>query len=430
MNTLFWIILLLMLLVAVVILIYPLLRVRPSEALAYKDSNLGLYDDKLAELEADLGEGRIEHEQYQLARQEIDRELLQDVPVENRDTAAVHYAARIKRQPVLAMMISVFIPMLAFLVYMQLGMHTSTGMQQTQMQAQAQAQSRQQENIASVEQMTRQLAARLQQQGGSLEEWSMLGRAYKHIGQYVLSAEAFAQAVKINPSAQLMLEQSEVIALANNQTFTPEARDLVKRALEMEPENVNVLWFAGVAEFQAGNYRNSIDHLSKLSAQAKQDQEINRSLRLYIEKARNALIAAGEAVPTTNEILGSSASPAQSAGTGASVQVKVEINDEVRSRFSDGDAVFVYAKAAAGPKMPLAVQRLTLAQLPTTVTLDDSMAMMEGMNMSAFGSVVVSARVTTTGSAIAKAGDYIGQFKVDDVSNAELVEVNINTMVQ
>ena len=432
MNTLFWIILLLMLLVAVVVLIYPLLRVRPSAAMAYKDSNLGLYDDKLAELEADLGEGRIEHEQYQLARQEIDRELLQDVPAENRDTAAVHYAARIKRQPVLAMMISVFVPMLAFLVYMQLGMHASTGMQQTQMpaQAQAQAQAGQPQNIASVEEMTRQLAARLQQQGGSLEEWSMLGRAYKHIGQYVLSAEALAQAVKISPTAQLMLEQSEVIALANNQTFTPEARDLVMRALEMEPENVNVLWFAGVAEFQAGNYRNSIDHLSKLSAQAKQDQEINRSLRLYIEKARNALIAAGEAVPTTNEILGSSAAPAQAAGTSASVQVKVEINDDVRSRFSDGDAVFVYAKAAAGPKMPLAVQRLTLAQLPTTVTLDDSMAMMEGMNMSAFGSVVVSARVTTTGSAIAKAGDYIGQFKVEDVSKAELVEVNINTMVQ
>jgi cytochrome c-type biogenesis protein CcmH len=112
------------------------------------------------------------------------------------------------------------------------------------------------------------------------------------------------------------------------------------------------------------------------------------------------------------------------------VQVKVDINGDVRSRFSDSDTVFIYAKAAAGPKMPLAVQRLTLAQLPTTVTLDDSMAMMEGMNMSSFGSVIVSARVTTTGSAIAKAGDYIGEFKVEDVSQTELVEVQINTLVQ
>jgi cytochrome c-type biogenesis protein CcmH len=327
--------------------------------------------------------------------------------------------------------------MLSFLVYMQLGMHTSVNGQQAQQQAQAQPQ--QQQAIASVEEMTRTLAARLQKQGGNQEEWTMLGRAYKHIGQYVLAAEAFAQAVEINPTAQLMLEQSEALALGNNQSFTAQGRDLVMRALEMEPDNVNVLWFAGVAEFQAGNYRSSIDHLSRLSAQAQQDPEINRSLRLYIDRARNQLIAAGEAVPTTDEILGTSATAkkvadtgavSQTADSGARVRVTIDINDEVRSRFSSGDTVFVYAKAAAGPKMPLAVQRLTLAQLPTTVTLDDSMAMMEGMNMSAFGSVIVSARVTTSGSAIANAGDYIGEFKVDDVSQTELVEVQINTLVE
>jgi cytochrome c-type biogenesis protein CcmH len=207
------------------------------------------------------------------------------------------------------------------------------------------------------------------------------------------------------------------------------------RALELEPDNLNVLWFAGVAEFQAGNYRSSIEHLSRLSEQAKQDPEIDRSLRLYIDKARSALLAAGEEVPGTDEIMGTTAASgdvatAVVAGGEASLQVKVGVSDDVRSRFAAGDAVFVYAKAAAGPKMPLAVQRLTLEQLPATITLDDSMAMMEGMNMSAFGTVVVSARVTKTGSAIAKAGDYIGQSEVEDVTKAELVEIQIDTMVQ
>jgi cytochrome c-type biogenesis protein CcmH len=409
--------------------IYPLLRIRQTTTIAYKDSNLGLYDDKLAELEADLGEGRIDHEQYQSARQEIDRELLHDIPEASRDTASIHYAAQLKRHPGLAVLISVFMPMVALLVYMQLGMHASSGMQHAAQQAQTQQTQTQKTSTPSVEEMTRQLAERIQQQGGSQEEWAMLGRAYKHLGQYVLSAEAFEQAVKLNPNAQLMLEQAESIALANNQRFTPEATALVMRALEMEPDNVNVLWFAGVAEFQAGNYRNSIEHLSRLTAEAKQDPDIDRSIRLYIDKARNELIAAGEDVPATDEIMGASA-PASAASSGASLQVKVDISDNVRSQFSPGDAVFIYAKAAAGPKMPLAVQRLTLEQLPTTVTLDDSMAMMEGMNMSAFGSVVVSARVTTSGSAIAQAGDYIGQFKVEDITGAEMVEIEIDTQVQ
>ena len=429
MNILFWVLLLLMLLVAVVILIYPLLRTKGSAAIAYKDSNLGLYDDKLAELETDLGEGRIDHEQYQLARQEIDRELLLDIPTESRDTASIHYASEVKRQPGLALMISVFLPMVALLVYMKLGMHASTDMQQAHTQTPV-AQAQQPGQAGSLEDMTRSLAQRLQQKGGNQEEWAMLGRAYKHLGQYMMSVNAFEQANKMAPNAQLMIEQAESMALGNNQRFTPEARALVMRALELEPDNLNVLWFAGVAEFQAGNYRNSIEHLSRLSDEAKKDPEVERSLRLYIDKARSQLIAAGEDIPTTDEIMGAPAVSADVAASGANVQVKVDISSEVRSRFKPGDAVFVYAKAAAGPKMPLAAQRLTLAQLPATVTLDDSMAMMEGMNMSAFGSVVISARVTTTGSAIAKAGDYIGQFNVEDVSKTELVNIQIDTLVK
>jgi len=429
MNMLFWVLMLLMLLFAVVILISPLLRTKSTAAIAYKDSNLGLYDDKVAELEADLGEGRIDHEQYQLARQEIDRELLLDIPTESRDTASIHYASEVKRQPGLALMISVFLPMVALLVYMKLGMHASTDMQQAHTQTPV-AQAQQSGQAGSLEDMTRSLAQRLQQKGGNQDEWAMLGRAYKHLGQYMMSVNAFEQANKMAPNAQLMIEQAESMALGNNQRFTPEARALVMRALELEPDNLNVLWFAGVAEFQAGNYRNRIEHLSRLSDEAKKDPEVERSLRLYIDKARSQLIAAGEDIPTTDEIMGAPAVSADVAASGANVQVKVDISSEVRSRFNPGDTVFVYAKAAAGPKMPLAAQRLTLAQLPATVTLDDSMAMMEGMNMSAFGSVVISARVTTTGSAIAKAGDYIGQFNVEDVSKTELVNIQIDTLVK
>lgn len=426
---LFWVLLLLMLLLAVVILIYPLLRTKSTAAIAYKDSNLGLYDDKLAELEADLGEGRIDHEQYQQARQEVDRELLLDIPTESRETASIHYASEVKRQPGLALMISVFLPMVALLVYMKLGMHASTDMQQAHTQAPV-AQAQQSGQAGSLEDMTRSLAERLQQKGGNQEEWAMLGRAYKHLGQYMMSVKAFEQANKMAPNAQLLIEQTESMAMGNNQRFTPEARALVMRALELEPDNLNVLWFAGVAEFQAGNYRNSIEHLSRLSDEAKKDAEVERSLRLYIDKARSQLIAAGEDIPTTDEIMGAPAVSGDVAASGANVQVKVDISSEVRSRFNPGDTVFVYAKAAAGPKMPLAAQRLTLAQLPATVTLDDSMAMMEGMNMSAFGSVVISARVTTTGSAIAKAGDYIGQSNVEDVSKTELVNIQIDTLVK
>ena len=138
MNILFWALMLAMLLVAIIVLIYPLIRVRCSSTIAYKDSNLGLYEDKIAELEADLGEGRIDHERYQLARQEIDKELLLDIPEESRETAGFHYGFEVKRQPGVAMLISVFLPAMALLIYMQLGMHAASeqgAVQQAQREA-------------------------------------------------------------------------------------------------------------------------------------------------------------------------------------------------------------------------------------------------------------------------------------------------------
>jgi cytochrome c-type biogenesis protein CcmH len=105
------------------------------------------------------------------------------------------------------------------------------------------------------------------------------------------------------------------------------------------------------------------------------------------------------------------------------------VSDEVRKKFNAGDAVFVYAKAKQGPRMPLAVQRMTLAAIPATVVLDDSMAMVQGMNLSAFDQLEVSARVTKSGAAIAQSGDYIGKKIVEDKTRQSKLNIVIDTMV-
>ena len=80
MNIMFWAILIAMLLVAIVILVFPLLKVRDESILAYKESNLKINDEKVSELDLDLAEGRIDQAFYKSARQELDRELLIDIP--------------------------------------------------------------------------------------------------------------------------------------------------------------------------------------------------------------------------------------------------------------------------------------------------------------------------------------------------------------
>jgi len=109
--------------------------------------------------------------------------------------------------------------------------------------------------------------------------------------------------------------------------------------------------------------------------------------------------------------------------------VMVDINAEARGNFAADDLVFVYAKAKQGPRMPLAAQRITLADLPATVVLDDSMAMVEGMNLSAFDDLVISARVTKSGAAIAQSGDYVGSVDVKSKTTTVEIDVVIDTLI-
>jgi cytochrome c-type biogenesis protein CcmH len=297
----------------------------------------------------------------------------------------------------------------------------------------------------SIEEMTRKLEAKIEKEGGTVQEWIMLGRSHKYLGNNQQAANAFAVALEQDTeNAQLMLERAEVLALTNDRVFTEDARALVLKAYELDPENPNTLWFIGVAEFQQGNHRQAITHLGKLLPMAGGEEEVMKSIVTIVAQSRQALVDAGEDVPELEEMLGieqmkadaqaaeaATTTPATAAAssTATALSVAVDVSDSVRAKFKESDVVFVYAKAKQGPRMPLAVARLTLAALPSTVTLDDSMAMVEGMNLSAFDQLVVSARVTRTGSAIAQSGDYIGQLDVIDKSADVTLNIEIDTIV-
>jgi len=427
MNITFWVLMILMLLLAIGLLVFPLLKMRETSSLAYKDSNLKINDEKIEELDLDLKEGRIDQLYYNAAREELDRELLLDIPVESKETAALHYTNAAKRHPALALVITVFVPMVALLLYLELGMHSASDEQFIAEQQQPQEQ-------PSVEEMTRKLEEKIEKNGGTAQEWAMLARAHKYLGENEQAANAFAVALEQDSeNAQLMLERAEVLAISNDRLFSEESRELVLKAYALEPDNPNTLWFAGVAEYQHGNYHQAIKHLTQLLPVVRGEEEVMQSVVALVTKSRQELLATGEKMPELAELLGVEATVAEQSVSmeppAVSLQLKVDVSDEVRQKFDANTVVFVYAKAKQGPRMPLAAKRLTLSELPATVVLDDSMAMVEGMNLSAFDQLLVSARLTNTGSAIAQSGDFIGQIDVNDKNAKAMLSIVIDTLV-
>ena len=101
---------------------------------------------------------------------------------------------------------------------------------------------------------------------------------------------------------------------------------------------------------------------------------------------------------------GPAAEPAKVAGPGPSIEVSVSLGSN--TQVSPGDTVFVYARAWQGPKMPLAIAKFPVSELPKTVRLDKSMSMAPGMDLTTAPQLEVVARVSKSGSPMAAPGDW------------------------
>ena len=93
------------------------------------------------------------------------------------------------------------------------------------------------------------------------------------------------------------------------------------------------------------------------------------------------------------------------------------------------DTLFVFARAAEGPPMPLAVVKKKVSDLPLEVELDDAMAMMPGRNISAFERIVVGARISRTGRPTPSPGDFEGLTAAVSPEDGASFEVKIDRVV-
>ncbi len=109
------------------------------------------------------------------------------------------------------------------------------------------------------------------------------------------------------------------------------------------------------------------------------------------------------------------------------VTVMISLSDELKAKAKPEDTVFIYAKAMAGPPMPLAAQRKQVKDLPLTIVLDDSTAMMPQMKLSNFAEVKVGARVSFTGQPTAQPGDLFTEKA--SVKAGETIKLVIDSVV-
>lgn len=405
-GVMFWVAAGILLGVAIAILSWPLLRRRRSLAASRRGINAAIYRDEMAELEKDRQTSALSAEDYQIAREELERRVLEDTA----ESDPVAGAPEPKAAPRTALALLVLLPLLALPLYFVLGTPAALSPQPVEQAAQG-GHGDGTPSMGDLEKMAGILAARLEKNPDNPEGWVMLARSYKALGRFDDAEKAYGRVGSaMDKDPALMLEKVELAAYKGEGKIEGKALALLNQVLAQEPDNPQALVLAGTGAFYRADYQAAITYWDRLLKQVAPDSEDAKNLTSGITEAKARLggKAGTMAEQMPAEKAAGTAEPAAKAQTGKSISGRVELSAAFKAKAAPDDTVFVFAKALQGPRMPLAVVRAKVSDLPLAFNLDDSSAMSPELKLSGFPEVKIEARVSKSGDAIAKPGDLIG----------------------
>lgn len=373
-------------LAAVALIIVPLFYRRASRQHGQED--LTVLSDSLHELDAELESGQITRDDYDKMRAVLLHDALKAGRADKKGRPS-----RRRTGWLAPLLVGMALPITAIGLYvmngqpMLLNVQSSAGMGDTA------------SGSAQIQQTIDTLKKKLKNDEDNGERWLLLARSYEAAGQSSEGLSAYVKAVELTPDdADLLVEYANALGRFNDRDLSGKPTELVTQALDLEPDNHNALALAGAAAMQKGDNDAAARYWARLERLIPQDSPDHQRVLALLARAEGRPVPA-DSQPAMREV--STASSGKVSGT-------VVIDEAVAGNVSPSDTLFVFARAPEGPPMPLAAVRKPAAEWPVKFTLDDSSAMIEGMNLSAFERVDIVARVSQDGNADPKAGDIEG----------------------
>ncbi len=416
----FWFIVVLLIIAALLFIIPPLFQESvgdvESDRSKRDELSVAVFKDQIVELERDLSNGSLSQEQFVLAKQDIERELLESTQAEQVMLSSGDKIANAMAAKASAWVIIIALPILTISFYNSFG-GGPEAFDPSLIQSQVDAEGHQGSNV---EEMIATLTQRLEANPDDAEGWAMLGRSYYFVQQYGASAQSYANAITKQQveNPDLYADYADAQALANNRSLQGKPMESVIRAIQLDPNHTKSLWLAGTGAYQAKDWAEAKRYWEHLLSLMPQGSENAQMIEGNLSEIYQLL---GQAVPEQ------SSSPTASSGV---VRGTVELDPAIAAQVSPDDVVFIFARAANGPRMPLAILRKQVSDLPMSFTLDDSMAMTPEMKLSSFSEVVIGARVSKSGTAMSGAGDVEGLSGVIRLSDGNEVNLIINNIIE
>jgi cytochrome c-type biogenesis protein CcmH len=404
----FWFVAAGLIALALAFVLPPFFRKSPSsQTTSSRDLNIAIYQERLDELK----QLNLSETDFDQAKAELDKTLLEDIQTEQPISPQTQSTGRWA-----AIVVLIMLPVLT------IGMFWKTGhfailetIQKTP------SQTAQQAELDSLEEMIGRLVEKMKQTPEDSKGWVMLGRSYAVLERYQEAEQAYLKAVVLTKETDpdIVADYAEVIALKNDGQIAGKPLELIQKNLNNFLDHPKSLWLVGLNAAQQENFKEAVQNWEKVLAQMPPDSDASKTMQSHIQEAKKA---GNLSLETTLE-------QPQPIASNVKLNVQIELDPALQSQLQPEQTLFIYAHPAQN-KMPLAMVTKTAKDLPLNVTLDDSQAMLPTAKLSQYQEVIISARISKTGTAAPQTGDVFGEtglIKINEVSQP--IKITINQVV-
>ena len=405
-----------LLLISIIIIIRTLMN-KNNEKISSSQNSMDIYNQKLKEINFDIENHLITKSEANNAIEELEYSLIKD----NKNTDILDsklYFSNLKSKKTISIILLLVIPVFVISVYSFIGAPNS--IEKLVLVSDLKNTKNDSEKLVSVEQMLKRVERRLLDDPNNSDDWLMLANSYVVLKRYPEAIRAFENLYRLKgDDPSLLFRYADVLAMANSGIFAGKPSELIKKALQLDPQNTMGLWLAGLVAYEEGEVKKAINYWENVLPKLEIGSEEEKNIRKYIEFAKE----------NNNISIQNNGSITQE-----KIEYSLKLSIELSPNFTNinkNKAVFIYAKPINSPNnMPIIVLRKTVADLPLLVEMNDSMSMLPSNKLSDYKSVQVLARISNSGNAKSEKGDLIGIVESMSTTSKNITKLIINTTLK
>lgn len=455
MTTTFIILCVVMTLAAIAFVAVPLwFGTRANPQANRREQNLEILRQQAAELEADRKAGKIDSDEYEETRLELERRVLDEAKLDQDEKSGKSMVA----PRICAVALVVIIPVAASLLYVAYGRYTAMDPQFLELMAEQGARTRG-HSASEMTKMLDKMQKDLEADPMNANGWYRLGNTAAQMERFDVAVAAFKKLNELVPgNADIIADYADMLAAANGRVVTPDVSELLHKALRLNPNQWKALALLAIDAWDRQMYTDAALYWTRLLKVVPNDFPDREQIEANIQEATRLADVNNQISMSSPNAQSSSAAKAEQAGKLEEVKKEaqarkaaqkasgeempatasaanmhfvagtVTISAEMLKNASSGDTVFIYARPAVGSRMPVAFTKVKVSDLPYKFRLDETTQMAMGaQTLAGVDQVIVGARVSKTGNFMPQAGDLEGETAQPVKVGSDAVSVEIST---